>query len=77
MSRPASRVAMCDDEKWDSGFKNVMTRFQSLMGCLLILQQPGKLSHCCDWTVDLTGKSGFDFRHRTSSSSSPKRPNWK
>jgi hypothetical protein len=62
-SRPASRVAMCVTEEWDSDFKNVITRPQSLTGCLQVLQKPEQLGNYCDWTVGLTGKSGFDFRH--------------
>jgi len=53
-----------------------MTMVQSLTGCLQTLHQKGQLSHYFNWTVDLTGKSRFDFWHRTSSVSSPKRPNW-
>ena len=54
---------MYDSEEWDSGFKNVITRLQSLTGCLQVLQKPEQLNNYCDWTVGLTGKSRFDFRH--------------
>ena len=61
ISRPASRVAMCDGEEWDSGFKNVMTRFQSLKGLLTNTTTDGSTQPLLWLDCGLNRKIGVRF----------------